>query len=286
MKKLVAVLAVAALTAVGASVALAASDAGTGIYGTAHDINFKLGPAVRDSQDRLCAYCHTPHHAYTIADGGNAATALGLNHDYAPLWSHELTTQNYVAYTSDRFDQFGGQSMDPTDPLIGPSRLCMSCHDGSLAVDAYYGAQTSLMPGGGTKLSNTAGSGFGTMAKIDADGRKSHPIGFDATNVDPLTAGPGGFADDHLWSGFTNNTYRGNTGTTKVVDRLFLGTMFTCSTCHDVHNKLNLTSGSIKVGTQHYFLLGGQTNSALCITCHNQAEATYGDVHVTNGSTL
>jgi len=45
----------------------------------------------------------------------------------------------------------------------------------------------------------------------------------------------------------------------------------TCRTCHDVHNQKNQTVNSIKTGTPHFFLLGGQLNSGLCITCHNQA---------------
>jgi cytochrome c peroxidase len=275
MKKLATVLAVVALTAGSATVALAATAAGSGIYQTPHDMNFKLGPAVEDTQDRLCAYCHTPHHAYTASDAGAVGEVL-TNSGYAPLWSHGVTTQQFTPYASTTFDTMGGQSMSILDPLVGPSRLCMSCHDGSVALDTYYG-QT-----GTTKITNGSNTYFGSMPLIEIDGVKTHPIGFDATAV----ATGGSQADSHLWANFTNNTYRGNTNTIKVADRLYSGTYFTCSTCHDVHNKFNQTATSIKTGTQHFFLMGGQTNSALCITCHNQAETTYGSVPVTNGSPL
>jgi hypothetical protein len=274
MKKLTTILAAVALTAGSTVVALAATGPGTGIYLTPHDINFKLGPAVEDVQDRLCAYCHTPHHAYTASDAGAVGTVLTAS-GYAPLWSHGVSTQAYVPYASTTFDVLGGASMN-ADPLVGPSRLCMTCHDGTVALDTYYG-QT-----GTHFISNGSATYFGNMPLIEANGVKTHPIGFDATAVN--TGGPQ--ADSHLWSNYINNTYRGNVGTTKVVDRLYSGTYFTCSTCHDVHNKMNQTAGSIKTGTQHFFLMGGQTNSALCITCHNQAESTYGSVPVTNGSAL
>ena len=275
MKKLAALLAVAAFAALGANTAIAAQgDAGTGIYLTPHDINFQLGPAVEDVQDRLCAYCHTPHHAYTANDPGPVGVALTAS-GYAPLWSHGVSTANYTPYASTTFDVKGGVTMAP-DPLIGPSRLCMSCHDGTVAVDTYYGLTGTHF------ISNGANTYFGNMPLIETDGVKTHPIGFDATAVNT----GGAQQDDHLWPNFINNTYRGNTGTTTVADRLFEGTYFTCSTCHDVHNKLNQTTTSIKAGTHHYFLMGGQTNSALCITCHFQGEQNYGDVPVTNGSPL
>jgi hypothetical protein len=151
----------------------------------------------------------------------------------------------------------------------------MSCHDGTVALDTYYG-QT-----GTHFISNGANTYFGAQPKIELDGTKTHPIGFDATTLQAGTT-----QDTHLWPNMLSNTYRGNANAVTVQERLFQNQYFTCSTCHDVHNKLNDTSTSIPVGTQHYFLLGGQTNSAICITCHNQGETTYGSIPVTNGSAL
>jgi hypothetical protein len=275
MKRITTILAAAALTAASSSVVFAAAAPGSGIYQTAHDINFKV-PAAKDIQDRLCAFCHTPHHAYTATDPAPVGPVLAAS-GYAPLWSHGVTTANYTPYASATFDVKGGQSM-ANDPLIGPSRLCMSCHDGTVALDTYYGATGTHF------ISNGANTYFGAQPVIELDGVKTHPIGFDATAVDT----GGAQADDHLWTNYTQKNFRGNAnaGTLTVASRLFQGQYFTCSTCHDVHNKLNATAGSIPAGTQNYFLLGGQTNSALCITCHNQAETAYGTVPVANGSAL
>jgi hypothetical protein len=273
MKKFAAVLAAVALTAVSASTVFAAALAGSGIYQTAHDMNFKVA-GVRDVQDRLCAFCHTPHHAYTATDPAPAGPVLAAS-GYAPLWSHGVSTANYTPYASTTFDKLGGQTL-LGDPLIGPSRLCMSCHDGSVALDTYYGATGTHF------ISNGASTYFGTQPKIELDGVKTHPIGFKMTDVDT----GGNNVDTHLWPSLAAKTYLGNANSVTIASRLFQGEYFTCSTCHDVHNKLNDTSKSIVAGTQHYFLLGGQTNSALCISCHNQAETTRGSVPVTNGSAL
>jgi mono/diheme cytochrome c family protein len=135
----------------------------------------------------------------------------------------------------------------------------MSCHDGSVAVDSYYGAS------GNHPISNGANTNFGAMPKIESDGMKTHPIGFDFAALD--TAG----TDTHLWPSLSTKAYLGNDNTVTIGERLFQNQYFTCSTCHDVHNKLNQTAGAIKSGTQNYFLLGGQLNSGLCISCHTQA---------------
>ena len=248
--------------------------AGSGIFGSVHNINYKFGPYFEDVQDRLCAFCHTPHHAYSATDPAPIGPVLATS-GYAPLWSHGVSTANYTPYASDSFDPKGGQSM-AGDPLIGPSRLCMSCHDGTVALDTYYGATGTHF------ITNGANTYFGAMPLIELDGVKTHPIGFDATAVDT----GGAQADSHLWPNYLDKQYRGNAQTLTPRSRLFANQYFTCSTCHDVHNKRNDTAASIKPGTANYFLLGGQTNSALCITCHNQAEGAYGTVPVTNGSPI
>ena len=273
MKKFAAVLAAVALTAGSATAVFAGAAAGSGIYQSAHDINFKVA-GVRDVQDRLCAFCHTPHHAYTATDPAPVGPVLAAS-GYAPLWSHGVSTANYTPYASATFDTLGGLTM-ANDPLIGPSRLCMSCHDGTVALDTYYGQTGSHF------ISNGANTYFGAQPLIELDGVKTHPIGFDFTAVDT----GGAQNDTHLWPNLATSAYLGNTNPVTVGERLFASTYFTCSTCHDVHNKLNQTAGSIPAGTQHYFLLGGQTNSAICISCHNQGSAARIDVPVTNGSAL
>lgn len=242
MKKLFAAACLSALVAASASIAYAGAVAGSGIYESPHDIRNKL--SLTETQDRLCAYCHTPHHALDSSDG--------------PLWSHAVSTENPAAYTSPSFNDKG---IAINDPYLGDTRLCMSCHDGTVAVDSYYGNT------GSNYLTNGTSPVFTNQPMLGTNMSQTHPIGFLFSEA--LTKSP------NLNSGLTTSSpYLGNANTNVTVgSRLFGGTSgyMTCRTCHDVHNQKNQTANSIKSGTPHFFLLGGQLNSGLCITCHNQA---------------
>lgn len=176
------------------------------IAGTAHDLSAMPGT------DQICVFCHTPHNADATVE---------------PLWNATLSTSTFTPYASSTFD--GAATMD-TDPVIGPSRLCMSCHDGSVAIDSAINGTTFINPGGallGTDLSN------------------DHPIGFDYDAAQTLDAElqPSSAA----------------LGTGTIADHLFgTNNIMTCATCHDVH-------GVTGVGS---FLLESNAGSALCLKCH------------------
>lgn len=239
-KKLMILATLAGIIAAYAGSAYSGTAPASGIYQSAHDIRQSM--KLDEVQDRLCAYCHTPHHAITT--------------DLGPLWSHARSEQTPAPYSSPSFD---GKGIDIADPYVGDTRLCMSCHDGTVAVDSYYGITgQNMIPTGST---------FGDNPNLGTDMSQNHPIGFDLLTVISEGKSP------NLNTGLNaNSTYLGNANTTVTVgSRLFGNSIMTCRTCHDVHNQKNDTSNSIKTGTNHYFLLGGQLNSALCITCHNQA---------------
>lgn len=263
--------AVAAASAVAADVY---SIAGSGISGSRHDINAFAAKGgvpnvVGDTQERVCAFCHSPHHAYTT-DMSGAETA-----DYLPLWAHELTAKTYTGYASDSLNAVIG------DPLVGPSRLCMSCHDGVIAVDTHYqnlgvnktGAE--LIGDDFAGVSNPAQSGaVGLGTSLAGD----HPIGFDYINAknDDKTYGGGfkqGINDEsskYLTVGVLpssisiKDTLWGVAGGDKRI--------MTCATCHEVHNKDNVVQ-KFADGTDmdvNYFLYGSQSGSKICLSCHNK----------------
>src|SRR5579862_7579872 len=69
-----------------------------------------------------CSYCHAPHSGLNIG-----------------LWNQKLTTQTYTMYTSDTEKNTGVQ------PVLGSdSNMCLSCHDGTVAVGSTvaYGQVT------------------------------------------------------------------------------------------------------------------------------------------------
>lgn len=268
-KKMTSILCIAALASLCAGAAIAGQDPGTGVYQSVHDLTNGPGGAgapssvpgfVTDPQQRLCCYCHTPHHAIVPGD----AAANGA--DYLPLWSHDVSQINYTPYVSATFTPKGGQSM-AGDPLTGPSRLCMSCHDGITAVDNYYGLQNNH------SMFNNPAAPFTGQPVINPNGQTNHPLGFAMSDVVPGAGINGQVAtnpDTYNILALTNTSkfITGLTDNVNVADRLYGGAIMTCATCHDVHNTLNHVS--FQTGAGNFLLLGTQKNSGICLSCHTQ----------------
>ena len=265
MKKQI-LLAAAMLTLAGAVYA-AQGDPRTGVLGSVHDMRKPAVGAV-EAQDRVCAFCHTPHHAYI----GESAS------DYYPLWARQLDTQNFQSYQSSTMKASDWAS----DIAIGPTRLCMSCHDGSIAPDQHYGvngtkAGLSESNAGFDDINWFGGAGVGSGVKGLTN---DHPVGF---NYDLIATGPesgdpavalvtsaNSYEDPWIRQAGATLAYDANPYGIKVADRLYQdpasGSRFmTCATCHDVHNKKN---ADLVSATANYLVLSPQKDSALCRTCH------------------
>ena len=204
MLKSVLVLAVAVL-----SVSLVAGTASAVITGSKHDFS---GEAWNSGSDEVCNVCHTPHNA--------DATPL------APLWNHESSVGPWTPYadTNGTLD-----ATDVADPS-GASKACLSCHDGTVALDSYGGVT------GGT---NITGSDL-----LSADLSNDHPISF--TYDSALQTADGGLNDP---TSLGNGVQLFGAGNDQVE----------CSSCHDVHNGAGVV-GQLLVSTN--------SGSALCLTCH------------------
>jgi predicted CXXCH cytochrome family protein len=130
-------------------------------------------------------------------------------------------------YTSDSLD-----ANDVTQP-DGQSKLCLSCHDGTVAVDNF----------GGTTTGTTFVTG---NALLDTNLGNDHPISF--TYNSALATLDGGLEDP--------STATSGLGSTIDADMLFGGSL-ECASCHDVHDN-----------TIAPFLRVSNSGSALCLTCH------------------
>src|SRR5512146_1009096 len=102
------------------------------IVGGPHDLRTTYG----GGSYTLCSYCHIAH---KFADVTAPASAGPL------LWNHTMSSvSSYGVYTS---DSFAGYATDITDlgTVATPtaSNLCLSCHDGTVAVNSWYSAVTS-----------------------------------------------------------------------------------------------------------------------------------------------
>jgi predicted CXXCH cytochrome family protein len=197
--------------------------ASAGITGSKHD--FTTGGASGQGQSieagstgQICKVCHAPHNAVDASTG--------------PLWNHLSTTVSayglYVSPTS---------TLDTTVSQPGTtSKLCLSCHDGTVALDSYGAGATD---NDGTKISG--------VANVGTDLADDHPIGF--TYDTALATSDGELATPASASEVTSGDYP-----------LFSGSQFECATCHDAHN----------TGTGEKFLRETAVGSAICKVCHNK----------------
>jgi hypothetical protein len=236
--------------------AMALSSPGEGVLGSVHDMRYSAGAVDFGGNDRVCAFCHTPHHAYTDADP-NA---------YYPLWSRQLNVETFSPYVSPTINS---ADYYLPDIAIGPTRLCMSCHDGSIAPDQHYNfaGMSNLLIGDSW---GQPGIGAGENKLLD-----DHPIGFNYNEVaiGPAAGNPAGaivfgredYEDPWIREAATGVLNYGDRYQVRVVDRLFQGQYMTCATCHDVHNKLNADDPA---AAMNYLVLAPQRDSALCLTCH------------------
>jgi predicted CXXCH cytochrome family protein len=233
---------------------------GSGINGTVHDlgtahngIDYTALPADQLSDgtplNRICIFCHAPHNTYRLATAtGGAGPQADAAFDYLPLWNHTL--QADIAYTPYENGTGAPQVGDKASQAIqngmtvgSTSLLCLSCHDGSVAVNSYgNSAQISISSGGPTLT--------GTSYVIGQDKYlgNHHPIGFNYENVQ--------LNDTEIRIADNANL----TETTTIADHLYNGNM-ECGTCHSVHNKGN--SGE-------RLLWRSDQNSELCLTCHDK----------------
>ena len=182
-----------------------------GISGTAHDFS-----STSWSGGQICVVCHTPHNSdVTVSD--------------APLWNHEVTAATFTLYSSSTFDASIAQPN-------GRSKLCLSCHDGTVAVDNFGGAT-------GGSVHVTGDALLGTNLSND------HPVSFtyDAT----LATNDGGL--------FNPSTANSGLGGTIADDMLFSGEL-QCASCHDVHNGAGISK----------LLVKSNAGSDLCLTCHDK----------------
>ena len=208
-----------------------ASTQGLHVINTPHNLSTSGGGGVHDvkavDEERVCVFCHTPHHATT--DG--------------PLWSRKSNISMYVPYASTTI------IAEPQQPL-GPSRLCLSCHDGTVALGKLVGDYP-----------------LSTLGQIpsDADPKKNSNLGLNLTTSHPIS----------MPYGMSSELHDAVTLEAKGI-KLEEGTYVECTSCHDAHNN---QFGNFLVqdsSTQH---------DALCTSCHNTAGWSNQDsTHRTGGA--
>ncbi len=226
MKRL-SILILVALMSLSASAIVVAQ---TGIQTTKH--NF-MGEGWNTS-NQVCLPCHAPHGHY-------GATVR--------LWNHAPTTASF----STKYDEMA--KTYTTGTVAEKSKRCLSCHDGTVALDAFSG-------NGGTPA-NTMGA-FHPKSNLTNDLSNDHPISveYKPANTDPAKP-------------YTGTSLKATSGTGMVGGVLRLSKQadgfaynVECSTCHAPHGKTETVNGIVQ-NTPNLLNLNN-TGSALCLTCHNK----------------
>lgn len=226
------------------------------IVGSKHDlssvINKFLGSGMENEMNNygeVCVYCHTPHGAS----------------DIAPLWNRNTPTGPYQMYAS--------PTMEATVPgtPTGISLACLSCHDGTIAVDSvrnqpgsgtvassWYGkppaayhyamsapGQANASPGGSCAACHGTPNPYphnAVVKYLTTDLRDDHPISIVYSEGDGSNHAAG--FNPPVGDKFPNGV------------RLYSGRV-ECASCHNVHDP-----------AVPPFLRTSNANSSLCKTCH------------------
>ena len=196
------------------------------VVNSKHDLSVRgPGPIRAIGENEICIFCHAPH---------NAAPQT-------PLWNRENPRTYYRIYESSTTDA-------RIDQPSGPSKMCLSCHDGSIALGSLLSRPLT------EPVVMTARTMPPGRADLSIDLSDDHPIGF-------------------RYDRALSNTDREIRPVELVTRDMPLGVHgeVHCTTCHDPHNN--------ELGD---FLRISDRMSAICITCHDMHGWEHG-AHATSG---
>ncbi len=209
------------------------------VAGTKHNFGSLSKADVKTTQNsEICVFCHTPHNS-------NPAN---------PMWNRDASSATYNIYASQTVSAVLGQ---PT----GSSKLCLSCHDGTIALGSMLNLPGKASPGGILAVTGPGvTSGMLTSvstAFIGTDLSDDHPISFDYSLSYP------------------SNTEIRDSATLPLNVKLDSNGQVQCRSCHDPH------------GTAYpKMMVEPLDNGAICNTCHDlRYWSTMPSVHSTSTAT-
>jgi predicted CXXCH cytochrome family protein len=131
-----------------------------GIKDTKHNLSVSgTGDVKAVSETQICIFCHTPH---------NASPAH-------PLWNHELSAVvNYTNYTSPTLQAYASEAEAP--PIDGYSKLCLSCHDGTVGIGSIVSRWDEIMMVTVPGVIDESGKLIGGPGYLGTDLSGGHPI--------------------------------------------------------------------------------------------------------------
>lgn len=200
------------------------------VAATKHNFSsFSTADVKTSETSEICVFCHTPHNS----------------NPSGPIWNKQDTGSTYNVYES----QTLAATLSPNSPTLGqpsgPSKLCLACHDGTIAVGSVLNkpgkgsmAGSFNVTGPGItsgKISSTSTSYIGTDLKDD------HPISFEYSLSYP-----------------SNTEIKDNLTLPEAV-KLDSSGKIQCTSCHDPHGTIFPK-----------FMVATLENGGLCQACHDK----------------
>lgn len=196
------------------------------VAATVHNLSVSGPGEIRSlTETEVCKFCHIPHNPVVTE----------------PLWGHRLSTQQYAMPRSPSVGprvQLGGQP-------DGSSRLCLSCHDGTVALGDVAG-QAGPIPMVGTQRLSPGRPGF-----LGTDLSGSHPISFVVPDGEPPDATDRDMGIRPLAAIHADPDVK-----------LDAQGKMQCTTCHDAHADRYHQPGDVP----RFWIK--PTVAEVCITCH------------------
>ncbi|NOT02041.1 MAG: hypothetical protein HOP29_15615 [Phycisphaerales bacterium] len=211
------------------SIAVSTARAQDRVADTVHNLSAGGPGRIRAAgENQVCVFCHAPHNTRGVR----------------PLWNRDLPLSNYTIYQSSTLDARPGQ---PT----GASKLCLSCHDGTIALGSVLNRADRIRMTGGDFL--PAG-----LTNLGTDLSDDHPVSF------------------HFTSGLAASDRQLNDPSSLPEEiRLDHDGRLQCTSCHDPHRN---AFGD--------FLVRSNEFGRLCQSCHRMTAWNQGSHATSNASVL
>lgn len=239
-----------------------AAAAQLGIRNSAHDFSAGSAAVTRSNDTQICKFCHAPH--------GAQATLL---------WNHLPSSQTYN--WGGRTTTFHGTQLPQGTNIGDPSKRCLACHDGTVALaslqnDGTAGHTASITFTGNVSAGRLTGAAVVVSAGGDLSANHPFSIPYPGSTYRSVTSGPLVPIAEYqpLQAGGTCRTATGicTTASAGPVDGAVIqlyptvpGSLSTatagleCGTCHEPHNQF---------GNALFLRLDAMSSSSLCSACH------------------
>ncbi len=203
------------------------------VSATKHNLSATgVGTLKSPTETKVCVFCHTPH----------------LATPDTPLWNHELPVgQTYQPYTSSTLVSVPGQPN-------GSSKLCLSCHDGTIALGSVLN-----LPGR-NRIQGNFGNEAGVIDGLESPmpGTSAAMLGTDLRDDHPVS-----FVYDTALANSNSELHQPSTLMSGPVKPDATGNL-QCTSCHDPHTDAN--PNFLRLASTD----AGGYGAQLCRTCHNK----------------